>query len=130
MQCLQCGQYISDGTESCPECRKPTSPGSDERQEGRWEEWETCEITSEGSGVAWLITHFHFIATATGPRGNYAAASSGTFPATPGYPIPIDASDPRAKAALAEMVQELMATGWTPLPRGEHWFSFRFYRQV
>lgn len=130
MQCLQCAQWFPDGSDSCPGCGHSPGSGSGTHPEGRWEEWETCEISSEGSGIAWLVTDFHFIANATGPRGSYSAARSGTFPATPGYPIPIDASDPRANAALAEVVQELMAAGWKPLPRGEHWFSFRFYRQV
>ncbi|CCF84092.1 hypothetical protein [Nitrolancea hollandica] len=130
MQCLQCGRWFPGESESCPDCEQSSGADGDTHPEGQWEEWETCEITSEGSGIAWLITEFHFVAYATGPRGEYSAARSGTFPATPGYPIPIDASDPRANAALAEVVQALMAAGWKPLPRGEHWFSFRFYRQV
>lgn len=130
MQCLQCDSHVPDGAESCPECGQPSASGNNEHLEGRWEAWETCEVMSEGSGIAWLVTEFHFTAQASGPRGSYSTARSGSFPATPGYPIPIDASDPRAIAALAEVVQELMSAGWKPLPRGEHWFSFRFYRQV
>lgn len=130
MQCLQCSRQVPDGAESCPACGTPPPYGSGESTGGRWEKWETCEIASEGSGIAFLITDFRFVAEAHGPRGDYQAASSGTFPANPGYPVPIDASDPYANAALAEIIQDLMATGWKPLPPGEHWFSFRFYRQV
>ena len=130
MECLRCGGRLPDGAESCPECGKPSDSGNRTHPDDQWEAWETCEITSEGSGIGWLITEFRFIAEAHGPRGDYLVAQSGTFPAIPGYSLPIDASDPKANAELAEIVQELMAAGWKPLPRGEHWFSFRFYRQV
>ncbi len=130
MRCLKCSRQVPDGAESCPDCGTLLPSDNGEHLEGRWEKWETCEIASEGSGIAFLTTDFRFIAEAHGPRGDYQVASSGTFPANPGYPVPIDATDPYANAALAEIVQNLMAAGWKPIPRGEYWFSFRFYRQV
>jgi hypothetical protein len=96
--------------------------------EGQWESWETCEIQSEKIGPSLLTTHFRFVARRKGPQENQRVAESSTFPATLGYPVPVDASDPRAQNALRTVIQQLLAHGWKPLPPGDFWFSYRFYR--
>ena len=78
---------------------------------------------------------YRFVGRATSPDARWPTYSvpCGSFPVLP-LQLPLDDLDSRNAFAgeitgrLRELEEELVASGWRPTGRGEHWWSKRFAR--
>lgn len=71
-----------------------------------------------------LAAQWRFSAQATGVSGAYSAGLSRLVY---GYEPTIQRSKQAVKA-LNELITQLLADGWEPLPRDVPWYSYRFRR--
>jgi hypothetical protein len=142
--CQGCGGSYDDKFKFCPHCgRAKPEPNimtinvnvtSDDV-------WETCEIylvylnKSTFGNLEWYLE-----ATAIGPQGKYAAATSQKleqqfFGARDYYsidnkPYNIRLTRNKCEPKLNDLIKKLVSDGWQPVGRGQEWYSERFRRQV
>ena len=119
MYCTSCRTQLPDEANFCWKCGKPQRPHVQPDEP----KWEMCEIRYEKLKQGWT-SEFRFWAEAIGPTGSYNAGQSRVFKARRAWPI----SNAESQEEINALIYRLTKAGWEALPRGEHWFSYRFRR--
>jgi zinc-ribbon domain len=122
--CTNCGHELRETDKFCAECGTPLGGVA---AQSIVLEFCTIKLLSEQKLVGRKVW---FTAEGTGPYGIRNVASSHKFNnfIPFGWTIPVDA---KFKAALAEIIQVLIADGWEQLPdMGPREYNYKFRRPV
>jgi hypothetical protein len=142
MFCSNCGKkVVPDGANYCWNCgtslkQRADDWGSPDDEPAAQAAWERCEIRHAytlDNIVPSLKGYVTFTAAASGPTGEYTAATSSSFTLNPSFSAPDLSPKPNdfgAAQALEALTAKLRQEGWEQIGEGNSWFNRQFRRRV